>query len=200
MKNNRGFTLLEVAIVTLILVIMAGFAVVKYQKTAAQNQLEKAANNLYIEMRGLRALAYRYDGRVQARFNPAAAQCTIWVDTSDDESLKMMRIRIYQIPPPVIIGRSPTGGTYSSPYSSDPNYLDWRTPHENCTYSNGTEGSWRYDERLDVFRTADAQYEGGGVYLHNPHLKRTTYFIGIAWQRSQSVELKKWNGYAWDNL
>ncbi|MBN1759432.1 MAG: prepilin-type N-terminal cleavage/methylation domain-containing protein [Chitinispirillaceae bacterium] len=200
MKKRGGFTLLEVAMVMAILGIMAAFTIIKYNKTVANSELENAANNLHSELRGLRSLGFKYDARVRARFNPEAAQCTIWVDTSDDESLELKLIRIYQIRPPVKIGRSPSEGTYPSPYPGDPNYPDWRTPCEDdCEYSNGTEGSWRHDKYLDVFHTTEGQYGGGGVYLYHPRLNTTTYFIGIAWQRSQSIDIKKWNGTSWDD-
>ena len=200
MKNSRGFTAFEMVLVMVIMGIMAALTFVKYQKTVAANELDRAANNLYMELRSLRSLGLRYDAKVRARFNPVAEQCTVWVDTMAvpvDGVWELKLIRIHQIPPPIKIGRSPSGGTYTDPYADVPN---WCYPHQTLGYYKGCIGSWRCDGWLDVYNSVSDQYEGGGVYLYNPRLDKTTYFIGIAWQHSQSIEIKKWNGTSWDDL
>jgi hypothetical protein len=156
-----------------------------------------------MELRGLRALMFKYDAQVRVWFDPDAQQVTISVDTSDDGSLKLKLIKIYQIPPPIQMGRSPSGAPYTAPYSDNEAGEDWREPRP-MSYGNGLEGSWRTEGFLDVRNIAKDEfkvgYEGGGVYLYNPNLEKVTYFIGFAYQQHQSIELKKWNGSSWDTL
>jgi prepilin-type N-terminal cleavage/methylation domain-containing protein len=193
MKNIHGFSLLEVMTVTVILGLMAAFTVIKYQKSVAHNELEKAANNLYSELRNLRPLSFKHDGQVKVKFNTTAMQCTVWVDTSDNGILKYQRVLIHKIPSSIAIGR--IDADLAQPYTNG----WWASINPYPSIVNGVQGQWK--DSIQVKPNSRGEYSQGGVYLYNPRLKKTYYFIGIN-SDMQSIELKKWIGVSnsWQTL
>lgn len=183
MKNNHGYTLLEVAVITLIIGLTAAFTIIKYQKFVANNALEKEANNLYAELRGMRSLSFKYDGQVRAKFNATAKQCTVSVDTSRDGNFKYQQVTVYQIKAPVAIGR--IDANLAQPYTDG----WWNTT--NPSVQNGVQGEWK--DSLMVIPDSRGRYSLGGIYLYNPRLNDSYYFIGIN-SGMESIELKKWTG------
>ncbi len=183
MGNKYGVTLLEVAIVTAILGITAAFSIVKYESIVAGNELEKEANNLYIELRSMRSLCFKYDGLVRVKFNTTAMQCTVSVDTSQDENLKYQHLTVYQIKAPVVIGR--IDNNLAEPYD------DGWWKDANPVIVNGVQGEWM--DSIKVVPNSRGEYCRGGIYLYNPRLKDNYYFIGIN-SGIESIELKKWIG------
>jgi prepilin-type N-terminal cleavage/methylation domain-containing protein len=193
MNNNRGFTIIEMIIVVIIMGIVAALAAVKYQKTMAANDLEKAANNLYIELRGLRPLMFKYDDTIVVLFSPIATppQFTTSVWASDDPAPAFKTISTYKLASPIKIGIPPTNPPSQQPYTDA-----WWTANAGAIV-NGLQGEWK--TRLYVNPNSRAQYAQGGVYLYNPRLEKTTYFVGITGSM-QSIELKKWTGTEWITL
>jgi len=183
MRNNHGFTLLEVAIITVILGIIAAFTIVKYQKFVANNELEKEANNLYTELRSMRSVSFKYDGLVRAKFNTTAMQCTVWVDTSQDGNFKYRQLTVYQIKAPVVINR--IDNNLAQPYT-DGWWMDANPPIQ-----NGVQGEWK--DSIKVIPDSRGRYSLGGIYLYNPRLDDSYYFIGIN-SGMESIELKKYTG------
>jgi prepilin-type N-terminal cleavage/methylation domain-containing protein len=186
MKNKHGFTLIEVSFVTVILGIFAAFSLINYQKSMAHNELEKAANNLYTELRGLRPLSFKYDGLVRAKFYTTTMQCSIWVDTSTLAGTRKYRfVTAHQIPAPIAIGR--IDANLSQPYTDG--WWTSFTPYPSI--ASGVQGEWK--DSIKVVPDSRGEYSQGGVYLYNPRLKKDYYFIGIN-SGMQSIELKKWIG------
>ncbi|MGE5670436.1 MAG: Tfp pilus assembly protein FimT/FimU [Fibrobacterota bacterium] len=183
MRNNHGHTLLEVAIITVILGIIAAFTIVKYQKFVANNELEKEANNLYAELRSMRSVSFKYDGLARAKFNTTSMQCTTWVDTSSDGTFKYRQVAVYQIKAPVAIGH--IDNTLTQPYA-DGWWID-----ASPSIQNGVQGDWK--DSVIVIPDSRGRYSQGGIYLYNPRLKDSYYFIGIN-SGMESIELKKWTG------
>jgi prepilin-type N-terminal cleavage/methylation domain-containing protein len=95
--NNRGFTLLEIAMVTAIFGIMAAIAIIKYQKITATTELDKTANNLYSELRSARSLSFKWDAPVIIKFY--AQQCSIYVDTNNNGRDPSDILNVFSIPP-----------------------------------------------------------------------------------------------------
>jgi prepilin-type N-terminal cleavage/methylation domain-containing protein len=184
MKKIQGFTLLEVSVVMVVLGILSVFTFFQYKKTMAHNQLEKAANNLYSELRSMRSLSFKYDSHVKAKFNTSLMQCTIWVDTSEDGSSKYRRTSVYQIPSPVVIGRP--DADLSQPYTDG--WWSYYNPYPSIV--NGVQGEWKDSIKID--HDSPGEYNQGGIYLYNPLLEKTYYFIGIN-SGMQFIELKKCN-------
>lgn len=173
--NNRGFTILEIAMVMVILGIMSSMALVKYRKTVATNDLEKAANVLYLELRTLRSLSFKYDAGAKARFNNVASQCTIWVDTSGNATdRKYKLVRIHKLPTSVKIGHPAT----------PPGKWKFYPP----------ANAWK--DSVSVEPDSRGEYNNGAIYLFDPNLPKTIYCIGIT-TSMQSIELHKWDGKAW---
>jgi prepilin-type N-terminal cleavage/methylation domain-containing protein len=183
MNNKFGYTLLEVALVTVVLGIIAAFAIIKYQKYVASDELEKEANSLYSELRGIRSLAFKYDGLVKVKFNATAMQCTTWVDTSQDGTFKYKKVTVYNIKAPVVIGH--TDNNLDEPYT------DGWWADSNPLIVNGVQGEWK--DSITVIPNSRGEYCRGGIYLYSPRLKDTYYFIGIN-SGTESIELKKWTG------
>jgi len=196
MNNNRAFSVIEVVIVVVIVGILAGVSFVKFQKTVAANDLNKEANNLYLELRGLRAITYKFDDSVKVLFNPTATppQCTIKVFNSEASPPAYQTLKIYKINPPIKLGVPSGYNTSVKPYTDG----WWITNPGPGSIVNGVHGEWK--TKLYVNPNSRAQYAQGGVYLCHPRLTTTTYFIGIN-NAMQTIELKKWNGGStWDNL
>ncbi|MBN1575669.1 MAG: type II secretion system protein [Chitinispirillaceae bacterium] len=184
MNNNRGFTLLEMAIVVAIFGIMAALAVVKYNDAVANSELDKAANDLYLELRSLRSLSFKYDSWVMANFTES--QCNIYVDTNENKTQDAEDIRkVHNIPSPVTIGLS------SDPPTSWPYGDDW---DDGDPPTNGKAENWKTE--LTVEPDSRGEYCHGGIYLKSPRLSKITYCIGITTEM-QSLELFKWNGTSW---
>ncbi len=68
MGSQKGFTIIEIALVITILGVFAAHALIKYQKTIAFNELEKSANRAYLDLRALRAQAFKWDTLVITKF------------------------------------------------------------------------------------------------------------------------------------
>jgi prepilin-type N-terminal cleavage/methylation domain-containing protein len=180
MNTNRGFTLLEIAMVTTILGIMAALSVVKYQSTVAHSALDKTANNLYLEIRNMRALAYKYDSWVYGKFS--ADRCSIYVDTNGNTARDATDIRkVFLIPSPVTIGLPATEPTVWP-------YPGWTRPTNGMTLNWATQLTVEADSRGD--------YCHGGIYLKSSRIPKVSYFIGID-TSLQSIELYKWEGTSW---
>lgn len=192
MKISRGFTVLEIVLVMVIMGVMATLAFVKYQKTVAANELDRAANGLYMELRGLRARAFKYDDTIRVIFNSTATppQATISVWASQDPTPAYQTISVHKISAPVKIG-VPANVSLSQPYNDS-----WWNANAGSIV-NGLQGTWK--TALRVKPDSRGEYDNGGVYLYNPRLEKTTYFIGISINR-QSVEMYKWNGTSWNKL
>lgn len=165
----------------------------QYQKSMAHNQLEKAANNLYSELRSMKSLSFKYDGQVKAKFNTSLMQCTIWVDTSDDGSFKYRNIMVHQIPSPIVISRPDED--LAQPYTDG--WWTYYTPYPSIV--KGVQGEWK--DSVKIVPDSLGEYNKGGIYLHNPRLEKTYYFIGIN-SDMQFIELKKCTGGAksWHTL
>ena len=172
--GNRGFTLIEISLVMVILGIMAALALAKYSRVVAANDLEKAANNVYLEIRSMRPLSFKYDGTARARFNTVASQCTLWVDTSGEDSLWYKQVTLLQLPASVKMGTPLT--TPSSWKFFSPN------------------NAWK--DSLRVVSDSRGEYDHGAIYLFTPKLPKIMYCVGIA-AAMQSVELHKWDGKTW---
>ncbi|MBN1602836.1 MAG: prepilin-type N-terminal cleavage/methylation domain-containing protein [Chitinispirillaceae bacterium] len=193
MKNIRGFTLIEVSMIMVILGILSLITFFQYKKSMAHNQLEKAANNLYCELRSMKSLSFKYDGQVKATFNTSLMQCSIWVDTSQGGSFKYQSIMVYQIPSPIVIGRP--DADLAQPYTDG--WWTYHNPYPSIV--NGVQGEWK--DSIKIVPDSLGEYNHGGIYLHNPQLEKTYYFIGIN-SGMQFIELKKCTGDAksWNTL
>jgi prepilin-type N-terminal cleavage/methylation domain-containing protein len=186
MKNNHGFTIIEICIVMLILGIMAAFAIPRYQKAVASSELEKAANNLYQELRATRALAFRYDTLVMVKFS-STSLCSIYVDKDADGTRDAGEgecMKVHKIDPPVSIG---VCSTVPSSYLC----ADY-TPN-----TSGLAGTWKTLLTVDG-DDSRGEFSHGAVYLNTSQLPKVTYCIGIT-EDMQSIKLYKWDG-TWHTL
>ena len=183
MKNNNGFTLLEVTLVIIILGILSGFTFLKFQSSSSHDRLQKAANNLYTEIRGLRSLCFKYDEMVMAIFDTDNNKLRIYIDQNEDETIQESEFyKDYELPSPVRIGVCAT-----TPDSWVYNYAP----------ADGLADDWK--DTLTVLPDSRGEYLHGGVYLSVPSLKKTVYFVGITYAM-QSIELYKWTGTSWIKL
>jgi prepilin-type N-terminal cleavage/methylation domain-containing protein len=189
MKKNSGFTLLEMAIVLVIFGIMAAWSINKFRNTVAHNELEKTANNLYQELRAARALAFKYDTLVFAKFVPSATStsvCSIYVDKDGDgtrDAAEGECVKVFTIPQPVSIGAlSAAKSDAVSDYTLD---------------NNGLGGTWATLLEIDG-ADVRGEYSHGAVGLKTSRLTNEMYRICIT-TSMQSIELWKWSG-TWRKL
>jgi prepilin-type N-terminal cleavage/methylation domain-containing protein len=191
MKNNNGFTLLEIALVTVILGLLAGVSIMKYLHVRANELLQKTANNLYIEIRSLRPLCFRFDERVMLTFNTSTNQCKIYVDENDDDTVQESELHhVFDVAAPVEIGvcdETPADHPFQG------------SPFPDYTPTNGLAVQWKNTGMVTVDPDSRGNYSHGAVYLYVPSLKKICYFIGIT-TKMQSIELWKWNGSSWIKL
>lgn len=183
MKKNSGFTLLEVALVVVILGLIGGLTLHKFTTTTSHERLQKAANSLYIELRGLRSLCFRYDETVMVVFSTSGNKLNIYIDRNEDQAIQENEFhRLYELPSPVAIGVSESAPS------------DWVY---NEAPTNGLTEDWK--DTLLVRPDSRGEYSHGGVYLNVPGLKKITYFIGIT-ASMELIELYKWTGASWIKL
>jgi prepilin-type N-terminal cleavage/methylation domain-containing protein len=183
MKNNRGFTLLEVAIVTGIIGIMAAITFITYQKVVAHDELQTATSNLYMELRAIRPIALKYDAKVMVKF--IAEQCSIYVDTNGNGVREPAELRkVYKMPSRISIGIATSGPTVA------PTGIDWNV--------SGIAGNWNTSV-MTVNNNALGSITSGAIYLKSSRLSKITYCIGIS-ATGQSLKLYKWGGSSWNAL
>jgi prepilin-type N-terminal cleavage/methylation domain-containing protein len=183
MKLNRGFTIVEMATVILILGIIAAIAYSSYQKTVAQNQLQKATSNLYTELCSLRPIAQKYDAKVMVRFLTASSQCSIYVDTSNNSATEPAEgLRVHKISSPVSIGIPSSGGPSAG-------------PGDIMFDATGISDTWKTSV-MTVNNDALGSISSGAIYLKTTRLPKITYCIGIS-ATMHSLKIYKWEGSSW---
>lgn len=183
MREKNGFTLLEVAMVMVILGIMATFAIIKYQKTVIANELEKTANNLLSELSACRTLALKNDTRVLVKFSSIA--CTLFIDTNDNSIADSSeKYKVYVLTPSTISFGIATNGP-----SVGPSDVDFST--------SGIAGNW--NNYMIVESNAAGTFNSGAVYISSSRLEKYTYCIGKS-TTSQFLKLYKWGGISWISL
>jgi len=180
MKSNKGFTFIEVIMVISILSILSAMAVNNYRKTVAHDRVKTEADRLYTELKGVRAIALKWDGGAVIRF-VSAQRCSIYVDTSyGDPNEELMFYKTYDIQAPVSIG-IPEEGPVDGPL----NY-EWS--------ATGISDTWKPE--LTMLRRTPSNFTPGAVYIQNTKLKRTTYCIGIT-ADFLNFKMYTWNGSSW---
>jgi prepilin-type N-terminal cleavage/methylation domain-containing protein len=178
MKNNRGYSLLEMMLVIAIIGIITSLSVVKYKDTVANDRLKIEANNLYMELRGTKAVGLKYDGEVIIRFK-AAELCSIYVDTGDTNHL--MPFKTYKMNPPVKLGVAANGP------------LDG--PSGLAIAPSGITSTW--NPQLKWRDRNVCSFEKGALYIQNPALKKITYCICSVPDSVVFLQLYKWDGSSW---
>jgi len=168
--------MIELALVMVIMGIVATLALIKYSKDIAHNDLEKTANNVYIQLRSLRSDAFKWDEMAITKFYKDSI--ATWVDTNESSSCDNSDIRkVTRFGGSVAIGlpeNPPVSGAYG----------------ENLT-SSGKTGAWA--DSLTVLPDSRGEYSHGAIYLYNKKLPKFTYCIGIT-TSMQSLEFYKWDG------
>jgi len=180
MKKDQGFTILETVIVIVVLGILTAQTLYIYKNSVAHTTLEKAANTLYTELRGLRPISLKNDELVMVQFSDDAEQYKIYVDKNNDTTIQESELyKTHRLPSPV------TFGICQEPPSEL--MFDYQE-------QNGLANDWK--TMLLVAPNSRRQYSFGGVYLTIPTLPNITYFIGIN-ADMQSIKLFKWKGSSW---
>ena len=188
MRNSNGFTVIEITVTVLIIGILSAVTVMKFSDNLVHQELDQTANTLYLELRGLRSLAFKHDSRVVAKFSgESTSHCEIYVDKNDnevkDDGEVVQRITL---PQTVLFGLSEQAPD-AMPYPSAENE-NWSPPE------NGFALDW--EDSLVVAPDSRGAYTLGGVCLYSPKIASVTYFIGIAGSM-ESMEIYKWEGTSW---
>jgi prepilin-type N-terminal cleavage/methylation domain-containing protein len=182
MKNNRGFTIIEISMVMVILGIMAAFTLVKYRSTVVHNELEKTANNIYVELRAIRATVFKWDTQVIVKFYQDSI-CS-WVDTNGNARCDNNDIhKVIKFPVSVAIGRPVSPPT--------------KGPYNTTIPSSGLTGDWA--DSLKVLADTRGDYSHGTACIYSRKLSKITYCIGID-TAMQSLEFYKWIDNSWKKL
>jgi prepilin-type N-terminal cleavage/methylation domain-containing protein len=187
MKFHRGFTFIELIVVISIVGILAVFAYAKFQKAVANNQLQRAALNLTMELREIRPLALKTDTVVKVKFTASPSQLSVFVDKNGNNTIETGELlRTYTIASPAIIGIAPTatGGPTTGPNYGMANAIAYD--------ASGIAGGWK-DSVMRVDNNSLGSISGGAIYLYTTRLKVTTYCVGIS-SATQTLRLYKWDG------
>ncbi len=191
MMTRRGFTLLEAMVVIVIISIITIVSMKTFNKSVAENELRKAAMSLYLELRGLRPLALKYDAKVFVKFY--AAQCSVYVDTNDNGARESNElIKVYKLQPSTIaFGMGASGGPSAAPPGAPSGAaISWD--------ASGIAGNWN-STVLSVDNNALGSFNSGAIYLKTSRVNRITYCIAITTD-FQSLRLYKWGGTSWSTL
>jgi prepilin-type N-terminal cleavage/methylation domain-containing protein len=188
MKNSRGFTLLEIAIVVVILGILGAFATIRLQKYIASDQLRSEAWNLYMELRGARTLALKNDCNILVKFiTSPSSQCSIYVDINGNGREAGELFKVYKISSPVCIGISTTDSKRPT-----------TAPNTNIVFNaSGIVGNW--NTTVMTIDNSLGTITSGAIYLRSTRIPNITYCIGI-WDAQRSLKIYKWGGAKWHTL
>ena len=191
MRNSNGFTVLEITFTILLLGILSAVTLIKFSDNLVHQELDRTANNLYLELRGLRSLSFKHDALVVARFTGGStSQCEIYVDKNDNEVKDDGEVeQLITLPQNISFGLCEEAPD-ALPYPSD-GEEDWSPP------GGGLALEWK--DSLAVVPDVRGAYSRGGVCLYSPKIKKVTYFIGIT-DSLQSVEFYKWEDASWRKL
>ncbi|MBI3617245.1 MAG: prepilin-type N-terminal cleavage/methylation domain-containing protein [Candidatus Omnitrophica bacterium] len=103
-KRDRGFTLIEILLVVVIMAVIAALAVSNFSRTYAGIELRKAADDLAYRMRYAQSYAVTKNTRARLEFDPLFTQ--YWLTRPAGSS------RSQRLPPlgePLAAGREPPG-------------------------------------------------------------------------------------------
>ena len=177
-KNKKGFTRLEIVLAIFVVGLLAVLAVTKFNKTMAQNQLEKTSWNLMKELAGIRPIVLKNDRPVLVEFSNT--QCNIYVDEDEDDSPEDEELlTVIQIPSPIVVGIS--DGLQSGPTGMPFSF-------------SGIGGDW--NTLMVVDNDAIGTINNGSIYLKATKLNNITYCIGIT-STMQTLKIYKWEGSSW---
>ena len=180
MKKNRGFTILETLIVIAVLGILTAQTLFIIKNNVARTTLEKAANNLYTELKGLHSICLKNDEMVMVEFSNTSELYNIYVDNNNDSTIQESELyKTHKLPSPVTFGICQEAPS------------EWMFDYEP---QDGLADDWK--TVLLVAPDSRRQYSFGGVYLTIENLPKITFFIGITTDM-QSVKLFKWKGSSW---
>jgi prepilin-type N-terminal cleavage/methylation domain-containing protein len=181
-KDSQGFTIVEVSLVMVILGIMAALTIVKYGSTMRNNELEKAANTVYMELRSARALAFKWDTPTFIKFYPDSI--TSWVDTNNNSKCDNHDIyKVIKLPALIRVGQ-PSKPPITGPFK------------DNITTS-GKTGKWV--DSLIIRPNSQEIYSTGAVYLYSKKIPTVTYCIGDS-SGMQTLYFFKWTSNSWKKL
>ncbi|NLE00868.1 MAG: prepilin-type N-terminal cleavage/methylation domain-containing protein [Fibrobacter sp.] len=184
MSLNKGFSLVEILTVIVIMAVASGFAVNSFSKMVANNRLQKAAFELQQELSTIRPMALKNDCKVMVRFSEAA--CSVYVDKNGDGKIQIDEFRESWEAPEGIVFKLPSDNPPTS------------APSGAVLPSGGKYAAGQWSDYLQFANDALGRVNTGSVYLSSKKLKKTTYCITSV--NSQTLKIYSWDGSKWNAL
>lgn len=179
--NKKGFSLLEVVLVIIILGILVSMTIIKYQKTVAHTELQKTSDCLYSELRGIRAITFKMDAITVTTFSAKA--CSVYVDTSGDNIIQSNELyKVIPIPQNVSIG-VPPNGPIKAPIES----ITWNS-------TSGICGLWE-TQGMVINPDPSGSTNNGAICLKSTRVPDVAYCITM--DNQITLELYKGNKTTW---
>ena len=182
--KESGFTMNELLVVTVILCLLAAFAIPSFSRWFPDYRLKMATRELYSSMQQAKMGAIKENRRWRIVFFPNTNQYVVWSygpnddwdgGTGDDRDMKTVELSAYGSG--VCFGEGGAGQSATQPPGAIP----------------GDGVSFNYN--IAVFSPRGMANTLGYVYLSNS--KQSSFAVGVP-SRAGGIVLKRWSGGGWD--
>jgi type IV fimbrial biogenesis protein FimT len=185
-KNQKGFTLIEIIVVVVIIGVLSVIAIPNYLRWQPNMKLKGAARDLYSVMQKAKLIAVNTNADTAIIFDTANNKYYLcddpgvdgtWGGTTDNNILTATDFSAYKF-----------GIGYGHGIITGANDIDLTAfPDDDVSYNDATYGS-----NVVAFNP-QGMGNGGYVYLENE--SDTVYAVGT--QPSGVIRLRSWNGGGW---
>lgn len=183
MHDNKGFTILEVVIVIVVIGIMAAIAVPNFLGYLPESRLKNAARDLFSNLQLAKIGAIKNNTDWAIVFNVALGEYYVCSDDGADNTWTGFGAGDDTVEKTVVLADYGSGVTYGTGSATTPVPLD-TVFGDGVTFSND----------VVVLEPRGTTAGSGTVFLTNVN---NTSCIGVAMTAAGVVRLRRWTGSSW---